>query len=160
MRRLAASREPGFATYRNLKVGSRFTQGRALERGLKEAAMHPLNDNKDDLFISRLVAIAESHEPENERIERAIDLCASHLVDIKKSHGIDPHEKPTSGTIAQVANEIASLRDRVRKREDATPSNSVVARVLKAARSAIEVETRGNDTMREILKEELLQDPR
>src|SRR5205823_6778821 len=111
-------------------------------------------------FISRLVAIAESHEPENERIERAIDLCASHLVDIKKSHGIDPHDKPTSSTIAQVANEIASLCDRVRKREDATPSNSVVARVLKAARSAIEVETRGNDTMREILKQELLQDPR
>jgi hypothetical protein len=122
--------------------------------------MHPVHDNNDDLFISRLIAIAESHEPENERIERAIDLCASHLVEVKKSHGIDPHDRPTSGTMAQVANEIASLRERVRQREAAAPSSSVVARVLKAARSAIEVETRGNDTMREILKQELLQDPR
>ena len=110
----------------------------------------------DAEFAHRLIAIAESDRPEDVRIKRSSDLCTAYVAEVKRRHRIDPRQRPTERERAILECEVAAVRDAILQREVLLPGASTTKRILKAARLAIELDSRGTNAMGRILKDELL----
>jgi hypothetical protein len=110
----------------------------------------------DAEFAHRLIAIAESDRPEDVRIEKTSDLCAACVAEVKARHRIDPRRRPTDRERAILEREVAAVREAILRREAVLPGSSATRRILKAARLAIELDSRGTNAMGQILKDELV----
>ena len=107
-------------------------------------------------FAHRLIAIAESDLAEDVRIKKTSDLCAACVVELNARHRIDPRRRPTEHERAILEREVAAVREAILRREAVLPGASATRRILKAARLAIELDSRGTNAMGQILKDELL----
>jgi hypothetical protein len=90
-------------------------------------------DENDDSFIPRLMAIVESDDPQNERIDNALKLCAIHVASIKAKHGLLAGGRPTRQDVARVRRELGALHDEMVRRETVYPDCSVTQNVLRAS---------------------------
>jgi hypothetical protein len=113
-----------------------------------------------DAFMPRLIAIVESDRSENERIEKAMDMCAAYVADIKACHRIDARKRPTPQERRTIESEVAAVRNAIANREAMLSNQSATRRVLKAARLAIQLDARASNAVGEILKNELVTDHR
>jgi hypothetical protein len=91
------------------------------------------DDDSDDSFIPRLMAIVESDGPQNERIDDALKLCTAHVARIKAKHGLLRRERPTSQEVARVRRELSALHDEMVRRETVYPDCSATQNVLRAS---------------------------
>ena len=107
-------------------------------------------------FAHRLIAIAESDLAEDVRIKKTSDLCAACVVELNARHRIDPRRRPTEHERAILEREVAAVREAILRREAVLPGASATRRILKAARLAIELDSRGTNAMGQILKDELV----
>jgi len=107
-------------------------------------------------FAHRLIAIAESDLAEDVRIKKTSDLCAACVAELNARHRIDPRRRPTEHERAILEREVAAVREAILRREAVLPGASATRRILKAARLAIELDSRGTNAMGQILKDELL----
>lgn len=110
----------------------------------------------DAEFAHRLIAIAESDSPEDVRIKKTSDLCAAYVTEAKRRHRIDPRQRPTEHERAILEREVAAVREAILQREAVLPGASATRRILKAARLAVELDSRGTNVMGQILKDELI----
>jgi hypothetical protein len=92
-------------------------------------------------FAHRLIAIAESDRPEDERIKKTTNLCSAYVAEVKARRQIDPRQKPTERERAVLESEVASVREAILRREVLAPDGSATRRILKAARLAIELDS-------------------
>jgi hypothetical protein len=84
------------------------------------------------------------------------DLCAACVAEVKARHRIDPRRRPTERERAILEREVAAVREAILRREAGLPGASATRRILKAARLAIELDSRGTNAMGQILKDELV----
>jgi hypothetical protein len=105
-----------------------------------------------DAFMPRLIAIVESDRTENERIEKAMDMCAAYVADIKACHRIDAGKRPTPQERRTIESDVAAVRNAIANREAMLSDQSATRRVLKAARLAIQLDARASNAVGEILK--------
>jgi hypothetical protein len=110
----------------------------------------------DEEFTHRLIAIAESDRSEEVRIKKTSDLCAAYVAEVKTRHRIDPPRPPSERERAIIQSEVAAVREAILRREALVPDASATRRILKAARLAVELDSRGTNAMGQILKDESL----
>jgi hypothetical protein len=91
------------------------------------------DDQKDDSFILKLMAIVESDLPQKERIDNALRLCTAHAASIKAKHGLLTGCRPTRHDVARVRRELGALHDEMIRRETVYPDCSVTQNVLRAS---------------------------
>jgi len=109
-----------------------------------------------DAIMPRLIAIVESDRSENERIEKAMEMCGAYVASTKALHGIDARKRPTAEERRTIESEVAGVRHAIANREAALPDQSVGRRILKAARLAIQLDARASNAVGEILKNEMI----
>jgi hypothetical protein len=122
--------------------------------------MQELSLKSADAIMPRLLAIVESDCSENERIEKAMDMCGAYVANMKAVHGIDARKRPTAEERRTIESEVAAVRHAIANREAALPDQSEVRRIFKAARLAIQLDARASNAVGDILKSELVADHR
>jgi len=90
------------------------------------------NDENDDSFLRRLMAIVESDRPQKERIDDALRLCTAHAARIKAKYGLLTGGRPTRQDVARVRRELRALHDEMIRRESVYPDCSATQNVLRA----------------------------
>ena len=91
------------------------------------------HDENHDSFIPRLMAIVESDDPQNVRIDNALKLCAAYVASIKAKHGLLTGRRPTRQDVAHVRRELSALHDEMVRRETVYPDCSVTQNALRAS---------------------------
>jgi len=109
-----------------------------------------------DVVMPRLFAIVESDCSENERIEKAMDICGAYVAHVKALHGIDLRKRPTPQERKTIEGEVAPVRQAIANREAMVSDQSDLRRILKAARLAIQLDARASNAVGDILKNELI----
>jgi len=122
--------------------------------------MEELTLKSADTIMNTLIAIVESDCSENERIEKAMDMCGAYVAQMKALHGIDAGKRPTAEERKTIESNVAAVRYAIATREAAVPDHSEVRRILKASRLAIQLNARATNAVGDILKNELIADHR
>jgi hypothetical protein len=91
------------------------------------------DDENDDSFLRRLIAIVESNRPQKERIDNALRLCTAHAASIKAKYGLLTGGRPTRQDVARVRRQLGALHDEMIRRESVYPDCSVTQNVLRAS---------------------------
>jgi hypothetical protein len=91
------------------------------------------DDENDDRFFRRLIAIVESDRPQKERIDYALRLCTAHAASIKAKYGLLTGGRPTRQDVARVRRQLGALHDEMIRRESVYPDCSVTQNVLRAS---------------------------
>jgi len=112
----------------------------------------------NDAFMSRLIVIVESDRSENERIDQAVTLCTTYIADVKARHQIAARKQVNPQERAIIESDVATVRNKIARREALLPNQSDRRRVLRVARVAIEMEACSSNAIGEILKDELVTD--
>jgi len=90
------------------------------------------DDENDDSFLRRLMAIVESDRPQKERIDEALRLCTAHAASIKAKYGLLTGGRPTRQDVVRVRRQLGALHDEMIRRESVYPDCSVTQNVLRA----------------------------
>jgi hypothetical protein len=122
--------------------------------------MNAHRERPDEAFLTRLIAVVGSDTSENERIERAIELCNSHVAEIKRRHDVGPHKRLSAAEQAEVQDALLATRNEILRNERLMPDGSANRRILKFARLAIELDAQGSNALGEIFQDELVADRR
>ena len=118
--------------------------------------MDSLREGLDENFIPRLMAIVESNQSDNERIRKAMDLCAAYVAASKAQHGVGIDRPMTEQERRRIEREIAPVRRAIAGREALLPEHSKGRLIMQSARAALDLDAAGSNQLGEILKHELV----